>query len=953
MKKIYLLVFVVIVIILAINVYYYFDIYDQQVDFQKTFLLKQTQLCGEEIEKTGLYFESELNKVLFSDDITQFFDNEEIMQRGTKNLELFYSKYENLIANILLYDSKRNVFNLYKDNKDVFISDTYITHDQRALVPREKIDYKKEKYIFYLPIFNNNVVTGNIAVTIDYINFINSVFEKSHLENTQWQCLLNDKGEIISNNFSGGELKVNQLYRITDDLIEGFQGALKHSVLINDKEEEVISAYHPAWILNQEFGIVFTLKTDTILNAIIKNAIIIVFATLLLLSSIIFIFQFFIRRRNIEALKLKESEFAFKQILESLPIGIMILGKDRKIRKINKTAIEMFSLEKEGDPVGKDISARFSLGKNILYKDNFGLAFNIDQFFSYEKNGNEIVIFKKEIPFKLQGEDITLEAYIDVTPLEKARKQEAIANQAKSEFLAKMSHEIRTPLNGIIGMADIFSQQKLTKEQKEFAKIIKRSADLLLSIINDILDFSKIEAGKMMLEETPFKLSEELNIVTEVFKPKLQKKNLEFILTTKPDIPDNLIGDPFRLRQVLSNLTENAIKFTRKGKIEIKVKLVKEYSGTLILQFDIEDTGTGIPQDQIKEIFGSFIQADGSTTREYGGTGLGTTISKQLVELMGGEIWVESPSGISNDPETPGSRFSFTIKVFSNEKLKKKIPTKKITKYHQIKTLIINDKTDKDDHLLEILQHFGISSYVTNFQEKTIDLIKSNVSNQTDSYKVIIINDTLSFDGFEVAQQIHQHKLSDKFLILIMSSNNQKGNFVKCKKLGVDYYLIQPYQSSEIFNIFQNNFPNIKPDDTKTLEIDTIKKDLKILVVEDNQINQQVAKSIFKNLGFEIDIAENGNDAITKVNVNNYDVLFMDLMMPELNGIEATKRIRKQGYDLPIIATTADISKEVQNEANNIGINDYITKPIRVDEIKKVLIKWFSEPLKSDLDEIT
>jgi len=608
----------------------------------------------------------------------------------------------------------------------------------------------------------------------------------------------------------------------------------------------------------------------------------------------------------------------------------------------------MFSLEKEGDLVGKDISDRFSFGKNFLYKEYFGLTFDTSQFFSYEKNGKEIVIYKKEILFKLEGEDITLEAFVDVTSLEKARKQEVVANQAKSEFLAKMSHEIRTPLNGIIGIADAFSRQKLTKKQQESAQIIKQSADLLLSIINDILDFSKIEAGKMMLEEIPFSLSKELDYALSTFNPDLQEKNLDFILRIEPNVPDKIIGDPFRLRQVLSNLVVNAIKFTEKGKIMVTVKLVEEYSGNLTVQVDVEDTGIGIPEKQLKGIFVSFKQADGSTIRKYGGAGLSTTISKQLVELMGGEIWVKSPSGISDDPKTPGTRFSFTIKVFSNEKIKKCIQDEKITKYHQIKTMIINEKTGKDDHLLEILQNFGISSYVTNFQEKTIDLIKSNIANRPECYNVIIINDTPSFNGFEVARQLHQHKLSDKFLILIVSSNNQKGNFVKCKKLGVDYYLIQPYQSSEIFDIFQTNFPNIKLDEDKTPEVDIIKKDLKILVAEDNLINQQVAKTIFKNLGFEIDMAENGNDAITKINDNNYDVIFMDIMMPELDGMEATKKLRKQNHKLPIIAITADINKEVKDKMKEAGMSDCIAKPIRVDEIKRVLIKWFSESIKSD-----
>ena len=948
MKKIYLLISAVIIVILAVNIYYYFDIYDQQIDFQENFLLKQTQICGYEIEQTGQSFRSEANKILFSNDLAYFFESPDIKDQSIKQLELFYSKFDQLITNIIIFDNNKNVFSLFKDRKNQFITDTYTTHDQRELKFREVIETVGKDSYFYLPIFKNNQVTGNLLVTFEIVNYIASVFEKSHLGTTQWQWLidLEDEGKIVTNNLAGEELNVTQMLRISEGLLEGVQGSIKHSIILGEEKEEIISAYYPTQIFSKEYGVVFSLKTDFIAKTVVKNAIIISVVTLLLISLIIFIFVFFILRKGSEEQDLKESERALKQLIESLPIGILVLGSDNIIRRTNKAALKMFSLKGEEDLVGKDISDRFLFGKNLLHMSKFGSSFDANQIITYEKNGDEIVIYKKDIPVVLQGEEVLVEAFIDVTPLEKARKQESLANEAKSDFLAKMSHEIRTPLNGIIGMAEAFLHQKLNKEQQEFAVIIRKSADLLLSIINDILDFSKIEAGKMMLEEIPFRLGNEVQFASQLFSAKASDKNLELNLHIEPDVPDNIIGDPFRLRQVLSNLIDNAIKFTDEGKIEVRVTKKEEYSGNITLQFDIEDTGIGIPEENIDGIFSSFVQVEGSISRKYGGSGLGTTISKQLVNLMGGEIWIESPSRIFINPEFPGSRFSFTIEVFSNEKIKKDIDFEDITKYHQIKTLIINEKTETDDLLLECFQNFGISSYVSTFQDRTIDMIKTNANNKAERYKMILIHDTKSFDGFQVAQKLHLNKLSDKFLIIILSANDKKGNFARSKKLGVDYYLLQPFQSSEIFDLIQDNFTNIQLEMEESPTLDKIPKNLKILVAEDNLINQKVATTIFKNLGFEITIAENGDDVLQKVKEKKYDIVFMDIMMPEKDGFDATENLRKSGYKIPIVALTADTNVESREKVLAVGMDDYIPKPIRVDEIKRVLIKWFSGSAK-------
>ena len=945
MKKIYISVSLVLIAVIIINIIFHLDISKQQINLYKDILLKQIQICGIEIERTGFEFENEINHILFSDDIAGIFDNIEEKESSINKFELFYSKYEDLITNLIIYDNFNNVFSLFKDKRDRFIVDNYVTHKQKNLIQKDQLILKNGEYLFYLPVFKENAVYGNIVVATSLNNYINSVFDNYHLENIQFQWLINTEGEILTNNLAEDKIEFSDLQIITEDIIEGNEGFIKHSMVVNNIEEGLISAYYPIRILKQEFGIIFSYKTDIIITPIIKRTIILSSIIFIFIIIAVFIFIYFYHKKKIEAQKTKESEQAFMQIMESLPIGFMILRKNKTIKAINKTAVNLLSETDKKILVGQKISKRFLSTKNLLDKDTFDSAFDSNQFIHYKKKENEVVIYKKEIQITLQGEEVLLEAFIDVTPIEKSRKLEAAANNAKSEFLAKMSHEIRTPINGIIGMTEALLHEKLSGEQQEFTEIIKKSTELLLTIISDILDFSKIEAGKMMLEEIPFKIRDELNLSLELFRPIAEGKNVKMTIKMASDVPDNLIADPFRLRQVITNLVGNAVKFTFEGEIIIGVELIEEYSGNLSLLFFVEDTGIGIPKDKLKSIFVSYAQADGSTTRKYGGTGLGTTISKQFVELMSGEIWVESPSSISINPQYPGSKFSFTIEAFSNEKLKKDIDLDSITKCQQINTVIISKDAKKEKELLSTLKDFDIPGELHSYQESTVDLIKNNLSNRSESYKLIILTDSSMFDGFKVAQKLKEQELINKFLIIMISSNDKIGNFAKSKKLGIDYYLITPYETLEIFNIIQDNFPNIKVDKEKTPKLKKIKTDLDILVAEDNLINQKVAQTIFKNLGYEIEIAQNGEEAIKKVENQHFDMVFMDIMMPEKDGIQATIEIRERDQKLPIFGMTAYISKEDKAKAFSIGMNDYITKPIKVKEIKKILIKWFSESI--------
>ncbi|PLX10601.1 MAG: hypothetical protein C0597_16485 [Marinilabiliales bacterium] len=944
MKKIYSLLSIVVVIIISVNVYYGFHIYNQQLNFHTEMLSNQAQICGWEIEQSGYEFENEINYIVFSSNIAGFFADPINHEMQVKKLELFYFKYQNLIKNIRIIDNNKNVYSLFKDKTNHFISDYYTSQRQQPLVNKEDVVANNDgTFTYILPVFKDSKTVVNILVKADIDKYINSVFDNYHLGNTLWQWLISTNGDIISNNITRDTISVSKLDKIIVDIDNGYKGSLLHKVSFEKNKNEYLSAYYPVRILAKDMGIIFSLETKIIIDTIITNSIIVGASTILTLLLVIYLFVFYIRKHSKEEKKITNSLVAMQEILESLPIGIMVMGDNRVVKSLNKTAINIFGLKNESELVGKNITDQFLISRNFQDSDSFAYTDNLNQYVYYDDNDNEVIIYKKEIPYRMENEDVSLEAFIDITPIEIARKREVAANKAKSEFLAKMSHEIRTPLNGIIGMANTLETLGLDDKQADAVHIILKSADLLLSIINDILDFSKIEAGKMVIEETPFKLREELDATVSLFNPRVKEKGLKLSFKVDSNVPDNIIGDPFRLKQVISNLIGNAIKFTYEGKITLTVERVKKHNGYLTLIFSIEDTGIGIPKEKLNDIFASFSQADGSTTRKFGGTGLGITISKQLVELMGGEMWVESPSSISTDPQYSGSKFSFTIQIYSNEKIAKDIEVSNIKEYNQINVLIINNNPEEETTLLHTFNSFETNNTQIKPDEEPLKKIEENLKKSSNKYHLILIKDNASFDGIGFARKLHEKGLSDRFFIAIISSNDQPGNYVKCKMNGVDYYLIRPYEASEIFEMLQDNFTSLRVKEKDLPELNKLKKNIHILLAEDNIINQRVAQTIFKNLGYEITIAQNGQDCVDKIKENTFDIIFMDIMMPQKDGLEATAEIRSGGYKIPIVAMTANAREEDKTKAFDSGMNHYLAKPVRIEEIKAVLIRYFSE----------
>ena len=938
-KYFYFFVFVIIAIIL-INTYFNINIYHKQIAFQRNILLKQAESSANEIENSLSKFENEANEILFTNKLSTLnFNSDNIQQEGLEKLEVLYSNNKILIKNIYIYDQNKNVLNLFYDKNNNLIIDPYVAQNQKILDEKESVLRTDDNFQYSLPVFKQRKIFANMAFTLDLKRYFASVLEKYHINDAFWQWVVDANGNILITD-SKSTIQFDNLNKMNQNINQEISDFMRHKALINKKKETILSVYYPINVVHYRFGVIFSMRNSLIFDLIIKRVIesSVVSCLILLLFLLV---MFLSLGKKLKGKEKQSGELSTLQsIFDNLPVGIMVLDAQHETRIINQTAKELLLIRKGENLIGKDLTDRFMLSKDYYENHGTDSAFDSNQFVLYKHEGEEVAVYKKDVPFIIENEELMLSAFVDVTPIEKARKYEATANTAKSEFLAKMSHEIRTPMNGIIGMTEALDQENLLKDQKEYVEIVRKSADLLLNLIDDILDFSKIEAGKMQLEEIPFKLRDEIKLALDLFKPIIEEKAIKLTIKINPEVPENIIGDPFRLRQVLSNLISNAVKFTHEGEILVGVELEEEYNNNLTLLFFVEDTGVGIPRNKIETIFNSFTQAEESTSRKYGGSGLGTTISKQLVNLMNGEIWVESPSSISIDSNYPGSKFCFTIEVYSNEKLIKSINFNKIHQFSQVNALLITNNSQSKKRLIRVFEHEGINFDIFEYQEDKIDELKKKLIENNKPYHLVFIIDEIGLNGIQISKKLKEDKITDLFVLFILSSNHKQENYVHTKRNGIDYYLMEPFEYIDLMNCLFDTFQNIQ--NTSSEIVRNIRPNLSVLVAEDNEINIRVAQTIFSTLGIKIDIAKNGHEVVDKVKHKNYDIVFMDLIMPDRDGIQATIELRAMGYQMPIVAMTATASVKTKSKAISSGMNDYLVKPVKIDLIRNILLKWFA-----------
>lgn len=937
MKKVSLLAYSAFLLLMMVTVFFYYSLYRRQIEYSNKILDRQVMIAGSDIDNTSMYIVSDLTEIDFTDDIPEFFTDPEVNVRAREKMKLYYSKYEDIVVGLMLFNTEGDVYTLFKDeDRNSWLDGSYRAQAVPQIYTTDKLEIDRDRYKFYLPVLKDGQVLGNLVLTIDFNRFFSRIFAKYDLEQYQWQWVVNDAGTVVfdNNDIDGSYSRID---KITVALEEGNSGRLTHFMQQDGSSHEIISSYYPVNIFGIDYGIVFSSPTDFFQKYIVRNSLILGILTALTILFIIILFRFFALKQIRRLSRASASEKSLISIIDQMPVGFIIYNSGREIIRANSKAAALFAYDSEVEMTGKlmpdlsrneymaDVSGGFSQGKVIKLPG---------------KEGDRI-IFLDSLSVEYLGGEATMEVLIDVTSLELARRQEADANIAKSELLARMSFEIRTPLNGILGMTEMLNRADLTEDSKEIARLISRSADLLLTIINDIFDVSKMETGKMILDEIPFRIREEVAYCINLVKRENPDVMVKFVSSVDQAVPENLIGDPYRLRQVITNLLNNSLAGTQTGEIRLGCHVRQSEGNKFILEFTISDTGNTYTRAAIKKLFGDYISNLTNRSEWSEDLKLGPILARQLTELMGGSLTAESPAGKDASGQERGLKVTFTINVHLNEKISKQLDLGRYSEVADIRTLAITGTKGRDDDFLSLMHRVGLPVSVTSFQKHTISQIKTGLSSEEGRYILLVIFDEPDTDGFEAATALMEAGLTGQHIVLMLTSRDPKGHYARCVDLGIDQLLVKPFAGEDLINVLRDHFPALG---SPAARLSSNKADqLAILVVDDNYLNRKVVGSLLKVLGIKAEYASGGAEAIEMATDKSYDLILMDLIMPEVDGFEAAHTILQADNDALIIALSADTMPETRVKAEKTGMKELLSKPVTVDDLRKVIDRYHKQ----------
>ncbi|MEE9146194.1 MAG: response regulator [Candidatus Tectomicrobia bacterium] len=658
-----------------------------------------------------------------------------------------------------------------------------------------------------------------------------------------------------------------------------------------------------------------------------------------------------------------QAEEKARWFVESAPEAMLIVNNTGKIVLANAQAEQVFGYDREAllaQPIEKLIPERGRLNP-AGHREAFCTAPHVRametgmELYGLHKEGREFPAEVSQRSIEIQGETLVSCSIRDITKrkqaeaeLQTAREAAEAANHAKSQFLASMSHEIRTPMNGMIGMAGLLLGTELTGEQREYAELVRHSGAALLTIINDILDFSKIEAGKLDVEEVDFELRTTVEDVLELLAEQAHVKGLELTCLIHAEVLGWVRGDPGRLRQILTNLVGNAVKFTETGEVVVKVTRTTEFPTESLIRFAVTDTGIGIPPEAQDRLFQAFTQGDGSTTRRYGGTGLGLVISKQLVELMGGTIGVESAP-------SQGSTFWFSVQFKKCSALHTVVPPDPSV-MRDLRVLCVDDNATNRTILEAWLSAWGMQVDCTADGPRALARLQT-ASRNAQPYDLAILDHQMpGMDGMTLAREIKADAAISAVRLILLTSFGKRGDGEATRRGGFDAYLTKPLRQSHLYDGIMTVMGTAATASTPLITRHSMAEAkaqirARVLIAEDNVVNQKVAVRLLEKLGCRVDVVANGREAVEATARITYDLMFIDCQMPEMDGYEATAAIRAReaqtGNHIPIIAMTANAMQGDREKCLETGMDDYLSKPVMSQDLATMIQKWTRPPDES------
>ena len=664
------------------------------------------------------------------------------------------------------------------------------------------------------------------------------------------------------------------------------------------------------------------------------------------------------RKRTEDALR--ESSELVMLLLDATPEAIYGIDTQGDCTFCNPSCLRVLGYEDSKELLGKNVHSLIHYKKadgtpypakecHIYEAFRTGHGTHVDNEVLWRKDGTSFPAEYWSRPLHRREELIgTVVTFVDVTQrrqaeqtLRDAKEAAEGANRAKSTFLATMSHEIRTPMNGILGMTELVLDTELTPEQRDNLALVRLSAESLLTVINDILDFSKIEAGKLEIESIPFDLRESLGETMKALGFRAHQKGLELIYEVQPDVPEAVMGDPGRIRQIIVNLVGNSIKFTERGEILLSVTQESESPEAASLDFAVKDTGVGIPAEKQQRIFEAFSQADGSMARKYGGTGLGLTICTRLVDLMGGRIWVESLPG-------HGSTFHFTIRLTIQDTLSTRVAPVQPEELRNLPVLIVDDNFTNRRVLQGMLNRWGMRPTAVEGGRAALQALEIAKSTGRAFPLILLDGQMPEMDGFTLAELIQKDPELVGAAIMMLTSAGHVGDAARCRELGISAYLVKPVRQGELLDSIRHvlqKTPEKRPAPLVTRHtLRETQNRVKILLAEDNAVNQTLALRLLEKRGYAVSIAGDGQAALSALEKEPFDVVLMDIQMPNMDGFQATAAIREAekstGGHIPIIAMTAHALKGDEERCIAAGMDAYISKPIRTTELYAAIEKF-------------